>query len=304
MSNNIGQRVANIEADNPWLPITQVKVNADDRHTYTAGTTTGRTFEVDCPIGSQAVADNLLSALNGYVYKAYEARDALIKPNIELGQSVSVGDVYSIVGGIVLKGDMILAADLSAPSSGELDHEYPYDQWKKVVVDAKNIRHGGGHGTVSGAAITPETIGETQVASNAITNLKIAAAAISARCLAASAVTEDAIADNAVSADKIDIPDLLQSIKALNIEAQLITADVQLIAPLANITYITCGALQFDGNAVSWQSKTVVTNVTSYHTVSRKWMYEDAQGNPQTQTTTMVTSVSDTTDTIYYLGKA
>lgn len=294
MSNNIGQRVANIEAEQPWLPITQVKVNADDSHTYTAGTTTGRTFEVDCPIGSQAVADNLLSVLNGYVYKAYDARDALIKPNIELGQSVSVGDVYSIVGNISIKGDMILAADLSAPSSGELDHEYPYNQWKKVVVDAKNIRHGGRHGTVSGAAITPGTVGEAQVGSNAITSWKIAAKAIISRCLG----------DNAVTADKIDIPDLLSSISALTIEAATIKANIQLEAPLANITLITCGAMNFDGDAVSWQSKTVVTNVTSYHTVSRKWMYEDAQGNPQTQTTTMVTSVSDTTDTIYYLGKA
>jgi hypothetical protein len=240
------------------------------------------------------VADNLLSVLNGYVYKAYEARDALIKPNIELGQSVSVGDVYSIVGNISIKGDMILAADLSAPSSGELDHEYPYDQWKKVVVDAKNIRHGGGHGTVSGAAITPETVGETQIGPNAITNLKIAAAAISTRCLE----------DNAVTADKIDIPDLLRGIESLTLQAVTITATAQLVAPIADITYITCGALNFDGDAVSWQSKTVVTNVTSYHTVSRKWMYEDAQGNPQTQTTTMVTSVSDTTSTIYYLGKA
>lgn len=294
MSNNIGQRVANIEAEQPWLPITQVKVKVDNSHTYTAGTTTGRTFEIDCPIGSQTIADNLLSVLNGYVYKAYEARDALIKPNIELGQSVSVGDVYSIVGNISIKGDMILSADLSAPSSGELDHEYPYDQWKKVVVDAKNIKHGGRHGTVSGAAITPETVGETQIGPNAITNLKIAAAAISARCIEA----------NAVTSDKIDIPDLLRSISALSIEAQVIKANVQFTGPLANITYITCGALNFDGDAVSWQSKTVVTNVTSYHTVSRKWMYEDAQGNPQTQTTTMVTSVSDTTDTIYYLGKA
>ena len=149
MSNNIGNKVADIKADQAWQPITQVKVKVDQSNTFTAGTTTGRTFEVECPIGSQAVADNLLAALNGYVYKAYEATDALIKPTIELGQSVSVGDVYSIVGGIHIKGDMILAADLSAPSSGELDHEYPYDQWKRVIVDAKNIRHGGGHGTVS-----------------------------------------------------------------------------------------------------------------------------------------------------------
>lgn len=273
MSNNIGQRVANIEADQPWLPITQVKVNADDSHTYTAGTTTGRTFEVDCPIGSQAIADNLISVLNGYVYKAYEARDALIKPNIELGQSVSVGDVYSIVGNISIKGDMILAADLSAPSSGELDHEYPYNQWKKVVVDAKNIRHGGRHGTVSGAAITPETIGETQ------------------------------LEDNAVTADKIDIPDLLQSIKALNIEAQLITANVLLKAPLANITYITCGALNFDGDAVSWQSQTVVTDISVSRTPQIKWLYIDSGGQQQTNNTHMVTNVTKSTSTIYYMGK-
>ena len=168
MSNNIGNKVADIKADQAWQPITQVKVKVDQSNTFTAGTTTGRTFEVECPIGSQAVADNLLAALNGYVYKAYEATDALIKPTIELGQSVSVGDVYSIVGGIHIKGDMILAADLSAPSSGELDHEYPYDQWKRVIVDAKNIRHGGGHGTVSGLAVTPETINWVQLAENAV----------------------------------------------------------------------------------------------------------------------------------------
>ena len=292
MSNNIGQRVANIEADQPWLPITQVKVNAGD-NTYTAGTTTGRTFEVDCPIGSQAVADNLLAALNGYVYKAYEARDALIKPSIELGQSVSVGDVYSIVGNISIKGDMILAADLSAPSSGELDHEYPYDQWKKVVVDAKNIRHGGRHGTVSGAAITPETVGETQIGPNAITNLKIAAAAISTRCLE----------DNAVTADKIDIPDLLEGIKALTVEAAVIRANIQLVAGLANITGLTCGALTFDGDAVSWQSATVVTDITVSRTTQQRWMYLDSGGQQQTNNTRMVTNVTKSTSTIYYMGK-
>ena len=192
MSNNIGQRVANVEAEQPWLPITQVKVKKDQSNTYTAGDTTGRTFEVECAIGSQEIADNLLAALNGYIYQAYNATDALIKPNIELGQSVSVGDVYSIVGSIVIKGDMILAADLSAPSSGELDHEYPYDQWKRVIVDAKNIRHGGGHGTVSGLAVTPETINWVQLAENAVTSTKLAIAAVQSWAIEAGAVTNNA----------------------------------------------------------------------------------------------------------------
>ena len=203
MSNNIGNKVADIKADQAWQPITQVKVKVDQSNTFTAGTTTGRTFEVECPIGSQAVADNLLAALNGYVYKAYEATDALIKPTIELGQSVSVGDVYSIVGGIHIKGDMILAANLSAPSSGELDHEYPYDQWKRVIVDAKNIRHGGGHGTVSGAAITDLTVVNTKIAPLAIEASKIADEAVEGPKIANWAVTAAKIADAAVETPKL-----------------------------------------------------------------------------------------------------
>lgn len=203
MSNNIGNKVADIKADQAWQPITQVKVKVDQSNTFTAGTTTGRTFEVECAIGSQAIADNLLAALNGYVYKAYNATDALIKPNIELGQSVSVGDVYSIVGSIVLKGDMILAADLSAPSSGELDHEYPYDQWKRVMVDAKNIRHGGGHGTVSGAAITDLTVVNTKIAPLSIEASKIADEAVEGPKIATWAVTARALADAAVETPKL-----------------------------------------------------------------------------------------------------
>lgn len=203
MSNNIGNKVADIKADQAWQPITQVKVKVDQSNTFTAGTTTGRTFEVECPIGSQAVADNLLAALNGYVYKAYEATDALIKPTIELGQSVSVGDVYSIVGGIHIKGDMILAANLSAPSSGDIDHEYPYDQWKRVIVDAKNIRHGGGHGTVSGAAITDLTVVNTKIAPLAIEAAKIADGAVEGPKIANWAVTAAKIADAAVETPKL-----------------------------------------------------------------------------------------------------
>ena len=203
LSNNIGNKVADIKADQAWQPITQVKVKVDQSNTFTAGTTTGRTFEVECPIGSQAVADNLLAALNGYVYKAYEATDALIKPTIELGQSVSVGDVYSIAGGIYIKGDMILAANLSAPSSGDIDHEYPYDQWKRVMVDAKNIRHGGGHGTVSGAAITDLTVVNTKIAPLAIEAAKIADGAVEGPKIANWAVTAAKIADAAVETPKL-----------------------------------------------------------------------------------------------------
>lgn len=260
----IGDRCSNINIDDPWVPVSQVIVKVDDNHSYTAGTTTGRTMNIDCAIGSQTVANNLLSVFNGFIYRAYDATDALIKPNTELGDAVSIGGIYSIVGGLHIEGDAIFAADLSAPSSGDIDHEYPYNQWKKVVVDAKNIRHGGRHGTVSGAALTPAT----------------------------------------VTSDKIDIPDLLASIEALTIKATTITATIQLVAPLANITYITCGAMNFDGDAVSWQSATVVTDITVSRTTQQRWMYIDSGGQQQTNNTHMVTNVTKDRSTIYYLGKA
>lgn len=154
----IGDKCSNINIDEPWVPVSQVIVKVDDNTSYTAGTTTGRTITIDCPIGSQTVADNLLSVFNGFVYKAYDASDALIKPSIELGDAVSIGGIYSIVGGVHLKGDAIFAADLSAPSSGDIDHEYPYEEFKRIVVAAKNIKHGGRYGTMHGSGITGHSL--------------------------------------------------------------------------------------------------------------------------------------------------
>lgn len=275
MSNNIGQRVANVEAEQPWLPISQVKVKKDQSNTYTAGTTTGRTFEVECAIGSQAIADNLLAALNGYVYKAYNATDALIKPTIELGQSVSVGDVYSIVGGIHIKGDMILAANLSAPSSGDIDHEYPYDEWKRVIVDAKNIRHGGGHGTVSGAAITDLTVVNTKIAPLAIEASKIADEAVEGPKIANWAVTAAKIADAAVETPKLYdgavtntkcSSTVNQSLADADFAGDVFAGDATASWTKVNKIMVTAGGMldiigsatfKYGNTSISWKSKVV-----------------------------------------------
>lgn len=172
MSNHyLGDKCANIDLDQPWIPVSQIIVKVDENTSYTAGTTTGRTMEIDCPIGTQTIADNLLTYFDGFVYKAYQATDALIKPSMELGDAVSVGGVYSIVGGMFLKGDSILAANLSAPSSGDIDHEYPYDEFKKVVVAAKNIKHGGSYGTMHGSGISGHSISTSQTSSGINTSL-------------------------------------------------------------------------------------------------------------------------------------
>lgn len=170
-THNIGNRCASIEIDQPWTPVSQVIVKVDENTSYSAGDTTGRTMEISCPIGTQTMANNLLTVFSGFVYKGYKATDALIKPSMELGDSVSIGGVYSIVGGMFIKGEMILAANLTAPSSGDIDHEYPYEEFRKVTVAAKNIKHGGSYGTMHGSGISGHSISTSQTSSGINTSL-------------------------------------------------------------------------------------------------------------------------------------
>ena len=170
-THNIGNRCASIEIDQPWTPVSRVIVKVDENTSYSAGNTTGRTMEISCPIGTQTMANNLLTVFSGFVYKSYKATDALIKPSMELGDSVSIGGVYSIVGGMFIKGDMILAANLTAPSSGDIDHEYPYEEFRKITVAAKNIKHGGSYGTMHGSGISGHSISTSQTSSGINTSL-------------------------------------------------------------------------------------------------------------------------------------
>lgn len=214
--NNIGSKVADIKADQPWLPISQVKVKVDDNNIFIAGTTTGRTMEVDCAIGTQTIANDLLATLSGYIYKAYEAWDALIDPTIELGQSVYVGGVHSIVGGLFIRGDMILAADLSAPSSGDIDHEYPYTKFQKVTVAAKDVKHGGAYGTFSGRGLTSESVGSNVLETGAVVTRTIGALAVTGSRIADEAVDTPKLFDGAVTSSKIG-PEAVETGKIKNL---------------------------------------------------------------------------------------
>ena len=253
-THNIGNRCASIEIDQPWTPVSRVIVKVDENTSYSAGDTTGRTMEISCPIGTQTMANNLLTVFSGFVYKSYKATDALIKPSMELGDSVSIGGVYSIVGGMFIKGDMILAANLTAPSSGDIDHEYPYDQWKRVFVDAKNIRHGGSSGTLPGAAITPATVSSTQIGAAAITATKLAVNAVTETVIAA-AFTNPKIAGGAVSNAKCDSV-VNQSLADADYSADVfngvVTADYGKFS-FGTVGNLSCTTMNYKGHAAQWR---------------------------------------------------
>lgn len=93
---------------------------------YTAGSDTGLTIEGECPWGTQAIANNVLSTIAGWVYRPYTASEALLDPAVEIGDTVKINGWTSMVAKLDRNFDKMCDATLSAPEDEELNHEYPY----------------------------------------------------------------------------------------------------------------------------------------------------------------------------------
>ena len=113
-----------------------------------------------------------------------------------------------------------------------------------------------------------------------------------------------------LSADVIDINGIVAKLSALNISAlqisgTSISGSVAVSAPLGGFNNLGVDtAFTFLNKAVSWKSKTVITEVTVSKTTQHRWLYLDNTGTEQTNNTTMVTNVTKSAATINYLGKA
>ena len=132
----LGNSVKTLDASPEFQPVSQIILIVDENTTYTAGNTTGRTLTAECPWGTQAMANAMLARLNGYIYRPYDATDALLNPAMELGDAVNVGD--DIFGGIYKRGinfNGLLMAEVSAPQDEELDHEYPWASPEQRQID-------------------------------------------------------------------------------------------------------------------------------------------------------------------------
>lgn len=122
----LGQNASDLDYDEKAPKISRVNLAVDIDHIYTSGDDTGRTLEVSCPWGSQAMADSILTKFSGVEYQPYEARDALLDPATEIGDGITLGGVYSVLAQSYVSLDKQCAANISAPYTDEIDDEYPY----------------------------------------------------------------------------------------------------------------------------------------------------------------------------------
>ena len=105
----------------------KVIIHVDDENAFVAGDDSGRTLEIDNPFGSQELANRILAKLTGYQYQPYTADGALLDPAAEMGDAVTIKDIYGGIYKNSLTFSRLMAADIAAPADEEINHEFQFE---------------------------------------------------------------------------------------------------------------------------------------------------------------------------------
>ncbi len=132
---DLGLAAKTYHISEPYQAFSKVELDLSEELYVEAGDTTGRTLEVPLPVvttsDGEDIAEDILDALEGFVYTPYEASGAILDPAYEIGDAVTVGDnavgtTTSLLARQTMRLDSLCPSDVSAPGEAELDHEYPY----------------------------------------------------------------------------------------------------------------------------------------------------------------------------------
>lgn len=108
--------------------ITKIVLQKDDDTSYEAGgTESGYTLTVENPFATQAMADNIMTAIGGKAYLPFDAQTILVDPSAELGDGITINN--NITSGIykqTIRFGHGNGCDISAPSEEEHRESYEY----------------------------------------------------------------------------------------------------------------------------------------------------------------------------------
>ena len=131
----IGQNAAGYTTTPELRPYTKVRINIDDETCYEAGSG-DNVLELECPWGTQQMANDILESIKGFVYRPYDTEWAILDPTAELGDGVTINGMFSGLYAIETNFTTMMAARIAAPQENDVDHEYPY----KPQTDRKTKR--------------------------------------------------------------------------------------------------------------------------------------------------------------------
>lgn len=131
----LGRKMASFNSAPEFDGYTRVVIVVSEDLEYAAGVETGRTLSMECPWGTQEMANNLLASVRGFQYQPYTAHGAILDPAAELGDGLTANNVYGGIYSLTTRFGSLCRAEVSAPAEEELDHEYPYvpKQERKVT---------------------------------------------------------------------------------------------------------------------------------------------------------------------------
>ena len=123
---NILRNMVSFDKAEQFDGFSKVVIIVSDEIEYSAGTDTGRTLTLNCPWGTQEIANNILQSMKGFQYQPMTAENALVDPSVEIGDGISANGVYSGVYSLETKFNSNLPTTVSAPADEELYEEHTY----------------------------------------------------------------------------------------------------------------------------------------------------------------------------------
>ena len=131
---DIGAKAKGFEVSEEALTYDKIVIVIDPQEEITAGTG-DKVLEFDCPFGTQAMANTILSALSNYSYRGYKVDTAVISPLYELGDRVTVKGNTSQIFKRTLHFNVLMASTLEAPYSEEIQHEFIYKRAEERKIE-------------------------------------------------------------------------------------------------------------------------------------------------------------------------
>lgn len=118
------------------LTVGRVTLTANEETVCTAGSF-GYEVTADCPFATQRTADSVLAVMAGRPFVPFTATGVRMDPAAELGDRTLVAGDFSVLGAMVLDLGAAYLADIGAPITSEVAHEYPYRSQVEKSIDRK-----------------------------------------------------------------------------------------------------------------------------------------------------------------------
>lgn len=116
-------KCGSLKMSTPSEPIGSVLMHTGSGPKFHSGS--GMKLECVSPWASQQAADAALSAIKGYQYLGFQAKEAIVHPALELGNRVIVGAADGVMMSYYL--DLCLyIGEIGAPEEYEINRNYPY----------------------------------------------------------------------------------------------------------------------------------------------------------------------------------